>query len=60
MRDGTELSGQSYGFGNLYSGNAQGVLKLYIGNTLVDVDTGNLNELITMCIPCVLQVLTEL
>ena len=40
MRDGNELSGQSYGFGNLYSGNAQG----YQSSADISfVDTGNLN-----------------
>mgnify|MGYP001331856532 CR=1 FL=1 len=40
MRDGTELSGQSYGFGNLYSINAQG----YQSSADISfVDPANLN-----------------
>ena len=40
MRDGTELSGQSYGFGNLYSANAQG----YQSSADISfVDPANLN-----------------
>ena len=40
MRDGTELSGQAYGFGNLYSGNAQG----YQSSADISyVDPANLN-----------------
>ena len=50
MRDGTELSGQAYGFGNLYSGNAQG----YQSSADISyVDPANLNAgnyVYSMCI----------
>ena len=40
MRDGNDLSGQAYGFGNLYSQNANG----YQSSADISfVDTGNLN-----------------